>query len=93
MRGEYDFSKAKRAKDVPHLAKLQAQAAAATGKTRMKTKPENSVTPWVDPDDAPLLDDAFFKNADHRIGDKVVTRTEAQAAIAEVIKRTRGSGK
>lgn len=29
MRDEYDFSKAKRAKDVPHLAKLQA------GKTRI----------------------------------------------------------
>lgn len=59
----------------------------------MKTKPENSVTPWVDPDDAPLLDDAFFKNADYRINDKVVTHAEAQAAIAQVIKRTRGPGK
>ena len=26
MRSEYDFSKAKRAKDVPHLKKLQAEA-------------------------------------------------------------------
>jgi len=26
MRDEYDFSEAKRAKDVPHLAKLQAEA-------------------------------------------------------------------
>ena len=26
MRDEYDFSGAKRAKDVPHLAKLQAEA-------------------------------------------------------------------
>ena len=32
MRKEYDFSKAKRAKDVPHLAKLQAEA---KGKTRI----------------------------------------------------------
>ncbi|MBI2383361.1 MAG: BrnA antitoxin family protein [Gammaproteobacteria bacterium] len=32
MRDEYDFSKAKRAKDVPHLAKLQA---AMKGKTRI----------------------------------------------------------
>jgi uncharacterized protein (DUF4415 family) len=31
MKTEYDFSKAKRAKDVPHLAKLQ--AAATKGKT------------------------------------------------------------
>jgi uncharacterized protein (DUF4415 family) len=33
MRKEYDFSGAKRAKDVPHLAKLQAEA--AHGKTRI----------------------------------------------------------
>jgi uncharacterized protein (DUF4415 family) len=40
MRKSYDFSTAKRAKDVPHLAKLQ--AAAQPGKTR--------VTMWVDTD-------------------------------------------
>jgi uncharacterized protein (DUF4415 family) len=33
MRKEYDFTGAKRAKDVPHLAKLQAEA--ARGKTRI----------------------------------------------------------
>lgn len=33
MKSEFDFSKAKRAKDVPHLAKLQ--AAASKGKTRI----------------------------------------------------------
>jgi uncharacterized protein (DUF4415 family) len=33
MRKEYDFSGAKRAKDVPHLAKLQAEV--ARGKTRI----------------------------------------------------------
>ena len=33
MKTEYDFSKAKRAKNVPHLAKLQAEN--ATGKTRI----------------------------------------------------------
>ena len=33
MRNEYDFSKAKRARDIPHLAKLQ--AASNTGKTRI----------------------------------------------------------
>ena len=32
MRKEYDFSKAKRAKDVPHLAKLQGEV---KGKTRI----------------------------------------------------------
>lgn len=33
MRKEYDFTNAKRAKDVPHLAKLQAEA--ARSKTRI----------------------------------------------------------
>ena len=33
MRNEYDFSKAKRARDIPHLAKLQ--AASNTSKTRI----------------------------------------------------------
>ena len=32
MRDEYDFSKAKRAKDIPHLAKLQKEA---KGKSRI----------------------------------------------------------
>ena len=41
MRKEYDFSGAKRAKDVPHLAKLQARA-----------QPNNTrVTMWADEDD------------------------------------------
>lgn len=40
MRKEYDFSRAKRAKDVPHLAKLQAEAA---GKTRITMRVDNSV--------------------------------------------------
>jgi len=32
MRKEYDFSNAKRAKDVPHLSKLQAEAKGKTCK-------------------------------------------------------------
>ena len=35
MRKQYDFSKAKRAKDVPHLARLQAEAQAKTRITIM----------------------------------------------------------
>jgi len=38
MRKEYDFSKAKRAVDVPHLAKLQAEMA---GKTRITMRVDN----------------------------------------------------
>lgn len=34
---------------------------------------------WVDPDDAPELTDEFFEKGIWRIGDKVVSREEAQA--------------
>ncbi len=40
MRKEYDFSKAKKAKDVPHLARLQAEA---KGKTRITIMLDNFV--------------------------------------------------
>ena len=40
MREEYDFSKAKRAKDVPHLAKLQNEV---KGKTRITIMLDNDV--------------------------------------------------
>ena len=38
MRDEYDFSKAKRAADVPHLARLQAEM---SGKTRITMRVDN----------------------------------------------------
>jgi uncharacterized protein (DUF4415 family) len=40
MRDEYDFSKAKRAADVPHLAKLQAEA---SGKSRITIMLDNDI--------------------------------------------------
>ncbi len=40
MRKEYDFSKAKRAKDVPHLAKLQSED---SGKTRITIMLDNDI--------------------------------------------------
>ena len=40
MRKNYDFSKAKRAKDVPHLARLQAEA---KGKTRITIMLDNDL--------------------------------------------------
>jgi uncharacterized protein (DUF4415 family) len=40
MREEYDFSTAKRAHEVPHLAKLQAEAA---GKSRITIRVDNRV--------------------------------------------------
>ena len=43
MRKEYDFSKAKRVKDVPHLAKLQAENA---GKERITIRLDAEVLAW-----------------------------------------------
>lgn len=40
MRDDYDFSKAKRGKDVPHLVKLQAEA---KGKSRITIMLDNDV--------------------------------------------------
>jgi uncharacterized protein (DUF4415 family) len=40
MRDEYDFSKAKRAKDIPHLAKLRQEA---EGKSRITIMLDNDV--------------------------------------------------
>jgi predicted DNA binding CopG/RHH family protein len=40
MRKEYDFSKARRAKDVPHLARLQAEAG---GKSRITIMLDNDL--------------------------------------------------
>ncbi len=42
--------------------------------------PENKPatgTPWIDPDDAPELDDAFFATAEIAIGDKVLREATA----------------
>ena len=35
---------------------------------------DGTKTEWVDPDDAPELDDAWFDKADFMIGDKVIRR-------------------
>ncbi|HEX7759258.1 MAG TPA: BrnA antitoxin family protein [Caulobacteraceae bacterium] len=38
----------------------------------MKTKPVSGASGWVDPDDAPPLDEAFFAHAEIREGDTVI---------------------
>ena len=45
MRKEYDFSSAKRAKDVPHLAKLQAET--SVGKIRITTYLDSDIVEWL----------------------------------------------
>lgn len=42
---------------------------------------------WVDPDDAPELDHAFFERATPKIDDKVVTVNEVKAAFKKSLGR------
>lgn len=55
----------------------------------MSAKLKDSSRPWIDPDDAPELNDAFFDQGVWRIGDKVVSKEEAQAALATNLGRGR----
>lgn len=49
----------------------------------MKTKPADSATPWVDPDDAPELTEEFFERAEYRVADQVVSREAFKAAVRQ----------
>ena len=40
----------------------------------MNGKKQNTDTTWIDPDDAPELDDEFFERADEYQGDRLVKR-------------------
>jgi len=60
----------------------------------MSAKGKNTPSTWIDPDDAPELDDDFFANAQWTIGDRIVSREEAQREIKKVLRgRPPGSGK
>ena len=60
-------------------------------------------TDWIDPDDAPELDDEFFEQADEYLGDKLVRRgrpkaEETKQALTvrydtEVVEAFRATGK
>ncbi|MBJ7312873.1 BrnA antitoxin family protein [Rugamonas sp. CCM 8940] len=58
----------------------------------MNVKSQNSPETWVDPDDAPELTDEFFENGVWRIGEKIVSRVEAQAEVGRRRGRPAGSG-
>jgi len=47
----------------------------------MKGKSKDTRQKWVDPDDAPELTEEDFARGTWRIGDKVVSRQEAKAAM------------
>jgi uncharacterized protein (DUF4415 family) len=58
----------------------------------MDVKSKKSEPPWVDPDDAPELTDEFLEKGIWRIGDKVVSRDEAQIEAVKRRGRPAGSG-
>ena len=45
----------------------------------MSANRKNTGTDWIDPDDAPELDDEFFERADEYRGDKLVRRGRPKA--------------
>ncbi len=45
----------------------------------MNANRKNTGTDWIDPDDAPELDDEFFERADEYRGDKLVRRGRPKA--------------
>ena len=47
----------------------------------MSAKLQNSPAVWVDPEDAPELSDEFFEGGTWRVGDRVLSRSVAQAEV------------
>lgn len=79
MRKEYDFSRAKRAKDIPHLAKLKAES---SRKTRITIRVDNAVL-------------AAFKARAEAVGESYQTMINdalrqytAQLALTDVARET-----
>ncbi|NVI83098.1 BrnA antitoxin family protein [Janthinobacterium sp. BJB401] len=58
----------------------------------MNAKSTNTSKAWVDPDDAPELTDGFFEQGVWQVGDKPVSRPEAQQEMARRRGRPAGSG-
>lgn len=40
---------------------------------------------WIDPDDAPELDDEWFEKADFKIGDKVIRRGRPPGSAKQLV--------
>lgn len=55
----------------------------------MSAKKRGSKADWIDPDDAPELTDELIDSATYKIGDRVVTPSEGQAAMKAALKRGR----
>jgi uncharacterized protein (DUF4415 family) len=49
----------------------------------MNAKKPSTTATWTDPDDAPELTEAFFKNADHYIGTQLKLRGRPKASVTK----------
>jgi uncharacterized protein (DUF4415 family) len=58
----------------------------------MNAKSQNTAKAWLDPEDAPELTDDFFEQGAWQVGDKPVSRPEAQQEMARRRGRPAGSG-
>lgn len=55
----------------------------------MNAKLPTTAQPWVDPDDAPELTDAFFEEGAWKVGEREVSREEGEAAMRKAVRRGR----
>ena len=51
----------------------------------MNVSNEGTESSWVDPDDAPELDDDWFDRAEVRIGDKVIRRGRPKGSTKRLV--------
>jgi uncharacterized protein (DUF4415 family) len=51
----------------------------------MNVSKESTDSNWVDPDDAPELDDEWFEKADLMIGDKVIRRGRPPGSSKQLV--------
>lgn len=58
----------------------------------MNAKLTNTSKAWVDPDDAPELTDSFFEQGVWQVGEKPVSRPEAQQEMVRRRGRPAGTG-
>ena len=58
----------------------------------MNAKSTNTSKAWVDPDDAPELTDSFFEQGVWQVGEKPVSRPEAQQEMVRRRGRPAGTG-
>ncbi|MBK5915056.1 BrnA antitoxin family protein [Rhodocyclus purpureus] len=55
----------------------------------MNGKSPNSPQPWIDPDDAPELTDAFFEQGEWKIGEQPVSAADGAATLRKALSRGR----